>query len=274
MNELEKIKRLRQIFSLHACHLIMPRSTAYELFLTCLASIFKVNDDIVEYGPFTGETSFYLNNLLDQDEKFIGVDNFSQSSAIYDVKQMMKDKIKLHLNLTTLHSNFEIIEKDAIADPYVADAGFIFWDICYGAGSAEALLSLMENCCTTQTIIVVDDASQLVHSANLDFRAKWHQYITNNQVPFRPFLSTYNRIFYSNYDIDMKFKLIIILLINNQYLINYKNQEMFERLPKCNIVSCKEHIPSAATRDIGGHDFLNNDPIWDSMFEIIQGKSS
>lgn len=206
------IDLLRNLWYLHVDNILLPRSSSYEFFVTCLTACFAPSPNFVEYGPFTGATSAILTSISSSKggHTYL-VDNWQQMTTrnlnipSSGFVNMLKAAVEILPN-----NRYSIIQQDVRTNAILdVNPGFIFYDICQFKEAAIAIKKIINHYDNTaqKIIIIVDDAVRK-HESNQQFFETWHHlWTTQKPSHFKPFLITGNRLFLSNYDIDEPFRL-------------------------------------------------------------------
>lgn len=258
----EGLNHLRQNWPLYAYSVFNPRCTSADLLLTLLSLIFSKGKNAIEYGPFTGQTSFFMGTVLDlKNEELHLVDNWQQTSLLkyyksIDFVQSTKQVLKSSIEYTGF-KNYTLHELDVIeSNPSIkVDAGFVLWDINYGE-DIEKRLELLANDLISKNkpvILAIDDTLLDYNSNTYDFKkAFWKNVYPNISKDLKLYCAGGNRIYLSNYEMDEKF--FGVLKIFAKY-------KLLDVLIDCNPQYYS--LPTwQATRKLKTPDFWTSDLMW------------
>jgi hypothetical protein len=203
MSPNQQLIHLRQLWALHTNHILVPRSSSFELFANCLAQILSTKPDAIECGPFTGHSALYLTALSQQREgRTFLLDNWSQSRVMNNLvaPAAMRQLLTSTVSLTGC-TNFDIIDCDLLLTQYTVPdtVGFCYWDICAPEGAARAIHTMIQTS-PLGCIYAVDDTI-VPHNINTNFRDEFNHIWrseTRNRTPYSPTLVTRNRLYLSS----------------------------------------------------------------------------
>ena len=204
-----QIRYFRELWKLHVDNVFVPRSSSHELFITCIAQMFAPTKNVIEYGPFTGSTSFFLVSMASlKGEMSYLVDNASQAVRMDGVDPKRFYGI-LQASAGLLETNmFSVIDQNVFENPLIEHAaGFVFYDICVeGSQRVGAIQTIMRDMSKkgNPAIICIDDVVE-PHDTNDQFLREWHGKYNPDATSFKPFFITGNRLFVSNFEIQPGF---------------------------------------------------------------------
>lgn len=261
----DQLGLLRKLWLLHVNDVMRPRSSSYELLLTCLAMIYHGCHKVVEYGPYLGHMSFFLTTLASkQGGSSILVDNFAQlrnhELGIKDVacRNLLEASVSLIPD-----NRYSIVTEDVFGGwrPHEHRPDFVYYDICTCNRSAAAIHSMVieHDNARDPVLIIIDDVVR-EHATNKEFLHSWLKLWSSCQPIFmRPILVTGNRLFLSNMEVQKDFESALAILEANNYVKKTsKLYDAYNWLPLWESLITEQ-------KSTKSREFLNNDRLWTSL---------
>ena len=268
----EMIQFVRSLWEFHVNNIFTPRSSSYELLITCLAAMNAPFPIFAEFGPYTGHTSFYLTSIASKlGGKSILIDDYSQFSFKgIDIPSDRAEAI-LKANVGFIPDNrFVILNKDVLVDRNIGIIpGLIYYDICYSSKSAEIIHEIVmegdQN--DSPMMIIIGDVVQK-HQSNEDFYNKWVQlWSSTTRTRMTPFFVTGNRLFLANYVIDDAFFSSITAMESFNYVSTDKM--IVDSYNWKTVYSSKFNFQKTTK----SYEFVNDDKFWSVLEEIFSSKT-